>query len=215
MIRLEVIAGADRGQVREIDAGQLRIGRAPEAELQLQDAHLSAEHGLIFREHDHYVYRDLRSTNGSIVVRAGERFPLDGHPQREALLQDGDELLLGDPDSPVVVRCIIAEAAPVESDLTVRVLATRALTELSRLTGEVARSSDVASLYRAVRLLGSQPALSAVLEATAQATLTLLPRATHVAILLEQGQAGEGRLAPACARTRSGDAAPTLSLIHI
>ncbi|MBK6847322.1 MAG: sigma 54-interacting transcriptional regulator [Proteobacteria bacterium] len=205
MIRLDVLEGADRGHVHEADTAQLLIGRVPEADLQLQDAHLSAEHGLIFREQDHYVYRDLRSTNGSVVARGSERLVLDGEPQREALLQDGDELLLGDPSSPVIVRCSIVVAATPEGDLTVRVLATRALADLGRLTGEVARSGDLAALYRAVRLLGSQPELGAVLEATAQATLALLPRATHVAILLEQGQPGEGRLAPACSRARSGE----------
>ncbi|MBK8482033.1 MAG: sigma 54-interacting transcriptional regulator [Proteobacteria bacterium] len=207
MIRLEVLDGAERGRVHEADTRQLLIGRAPEADLRLEDAHLSAEHGLIFREQDRYIYRDLRSTNGSSLARGSERIALDGTGQREVLLQNGDELLLGDPSAPVILRCTIAAAAAPGPDHTVRVHATRALSELGRLTGEVARSSDLATLYRAVRLLDSQPQLSAVLEATAQATLALLPRATHIAILLEEGRPGEGRLVPACARTRGAEPA--------
>ena len=38
----------------------------------ISDYHLSGEHGQIFRENDQYIYRDLRSTNGSRLRRGEE-----------------------------------------------------------------------------------------------------------------------------------------------
>src|SRR5262245_39628196 len=94
MITLEVLQGEQTGRVYELDAAAITIGRAPGNQVVLADYHLSGEHGQIFREDDQYIYRDLRSTNGSRIRRAGADVPLDGN---EAPLRDGDQILLGDP----------------------------------------------------------------------------------------------------------------------
>ena len=79
MITLEVLTGEKAGTVfRELDAPVLTIGRAPTNQVILSDYHLSGEHGQIFREDDRYIYRDLRSTNGSRIFRGGDEVSLDG-----------------------------------------------------------------------------------------------------------------------------------------
>src|SRR6185369_4107929 len=113
MITLEVLTGEKAGTVfRELDAPVLTIGRAPTNQVILSDYHLSGEHGQIFREDDRYIYRDLRSTNGSRILRGPEsdrvELVLDGpggSGRWEAPLVDGDQLLLGSPAEPVVLRC--------------------------------------------------------------------------------------------------------------
>src|SRR5690606_36017463 len=102
MITLEVTSGEASGLVQSFDsdAQLISIGRAPGNRIVLPDFHLSGEHGQIFREDDRYIYRDLKSTNGSRVQRGvnGEvtEVSLDGSDDAwELALEDGDRLLLG------------------------------------------------------------------------------------------------------------------------
>jgi FhaA, N-terminal domain/FHA domain len=64
----------------------LRIGRAVDNEVVLQDERVSRHHGLITVAHGSLVYRDLASANGSY---------LRGEPVSEVALGPGDELTLG------------------------------------------------------------------------------------------------------------------------
>src|SRR5258706_4921824 len=86
MITIEVITGQAAGAVFELDLPVLTIGRSPSNQVVLTDYHLSGEHGQIFREDDRYIYRDLRSTNGSRIMRGnglGEaEIVLDGQPDQ-------------------------------------------------------------------------------------------------------------------------------------
>ena len=106
MITLEIISGALRGARREVGESSLTIGRAPQNHLILPDAHLSSEHGQIFREGETYIYKDLRSTNGSRLLRRdGSLLFVDATHSFEVTLQDVGQLLLGDPVEPVVISC--------------------------------------------------------------------------------------------------------------
>ena len=103
-----------RGQRLEFTAASVNInlGRGPQNQVVLPDYHLSTEHGQIFREDDAYIYKDLRSTNGSRVLRRdGSLVYVDASQGFEVLLHDGDQLLLGDPVEPVVLSCLIAGSA--------------------------------------------------------------------------------------------------------
>src|SRR5438270_2954784 len=104
MITLEVLTGERAGQSFELDLPVLTIGRAPSNQVVLGDYHLSGEHGQIFREDDRYIYRDLKSTNGSRVQRGVTELVLDGSERWEVPLSDGDKILLGNPAEPVVVQ---------------------------------------------------------------------------------------------------------------
>src|SRR5262245_11666702 len=106
MITLEILTGENAGTVFERDKPVVTIGRGPDNDLILSDYHLSSQHGQIFREDDRYIYRDLRSTNGSRIMRGSEELILDGSTNDgvarwEAPLRDGDELILGNPEEPV------------------------------------------------------------------------------------------------------------------
>jgi Nif-specific regulatory protein len=203
MITLEVLTGQSAGAVFELDAPVLTIGRAPTNQVVLSDYHLSTEHGQIFREDDRYIYRDLRSTNGSRIVRDGEEIALDGE-RTEAPLRDGDQLSLGSPAEPVLVACKVridedARFAP-------EVRAQRALAELPEVQLTVERDPvRAAALYSVVKRLGRRGLdLQAVFEGLAEAIFELAPRATHVAIDLADDTAGEARLNTVYARARSG-----------
>jgi Nif-specific regulatory protein len=124
---LEVLSGARRGQRILLKgaepagggaagASSVTLGRAPHNQLILPEEHLSSEHGQVFREGDRYIYKDLRSTNGSRLLRkSGELVYVDERCAFEVPLEDGDQLLLGDPLDPVAVlfrRELPAGSAP-------------------------------------------------------------------------------------------------------
>ena len=79
MIALEVLTGGLRGQRFLLRDASFTIGRAPHNSIVLPDVHLSSEHAQIFREDDKYIFKDLRSTNGSRVQhRDGSLCYVDG-----------------------------------------------------------------------------------------------------------------------------------------
>jgi transcriptional regulator with GAF, ATPase, and Fis domain len=202
MIRLEVIQGQDRGKVFDCDQDKIVIGRGPSATVQLSDYHLSGEHGLLFMEEDQYIYRDLRSTNGSMLLRGQKRVVLDGSDRWETTLEDGDRLLLGDAASPVILLCKVQSgAAATEEDH--RILATRSLTDLPAVAGKMEKGPEVSALYAAVKCLGGRLELGETLEAVKRAVFELVPRATHCSILISEGT-DEARFVPMLARAREG-----------
>ncbi len=208
MITLEVMTGLSAGSVYELDAPVLTIGRAPSNQVVLTDYHLSGEHGQIFREDDRYIYRDLKSTNGSRIQRGTREILLDGSSDDgrwEAPLLDGDKLLLGNPAEPVVVTCRVSleDARFAEKQ---ELIAQRALAELSEVQGKIERDPiRAAALYNMAKKLGRRGLdLTAVFEGLAEAIFELVPRSTHFAIDLADDPAGESRLNTVYARAKSG-----------
>jgi len=177
MIRLEIVQGQERGRVFDCVEERVTIGRAPGQAVQLPDYHLSAEHGLIFREGDRYVYRDLRSTNGSMLIRGQKRVLLDGSDRWEASIEDGDRLLLGDVTSPVILLCKVQELA-LAAEEGHRIIATRSLEDLPEVARELEKGPDVSALYTAIKLLGGRLELKEILESVARGAFDLVPRAS-------------------------------------
>ena len=77
MIRLEVTAGLGRGSRHESTADVVRLGRSADNDVVLPDEHVSGEHARIVYGGERYVLRDLRSTNGTAIVRGDQRLTLD------------------------------------------------------------------------------------------------------------------------------------------
>ena len=204
MIRLEVIQGQDKGRTFAIEKQQTLVGRAANAGLQLNDSHLSGEHGLIFEDSGQYIYRDLRSTNGSMLLRGQKRVLLDGSDRWEAALRDGDRLLLGDATSPVILLCKMDRGADSESDA--RVIARRERSELPDIAQRVEASPDIGALYRAIAQIAGGLDLNQVLEGIASAVFALVGRATHVSLLLADRD-DSARMVPVLARSRSASEA--------
>ncbi|MDB4931959.1 MAG: Sigma-54-dependent Fis family transcriptional regulator [Myxococcaceae bacterium] len=103
MIRLVVEQGEAKGRVFEQDQEEITLGRAPNADLLLPDWHVSGSHGVISVEGDHVRYRDLKSTNGSRVLRGKQTISVDSTVGFEVALKNGDRLQLGDHERPVLV----------------------------------------------------------------------------------------------------------------
>ena len=201
MIRLEVVQGQDVGRVFESGDEKITLGRAPNVTIQLSDFHLSGEHGMIFQEGDQFIYRDLRSTNGSMLLRGQKRVVLDGADRWETIVKDGDRLLLGDAASPVILLCKLSAAGAEEEQA--RIIVERPISELSEVADKVEQGPDISALYAAIKSVGGRLDLGETLDAVASAVFDLVPMATYTSILLCEGS-DETRFVPMLARAREG-----------
>lgn len=190
MIVLELLQGSSARSLYELRAGVVTLGRAATNTVVITDYHLSGEHGQIVREGDGYVYRDLRSTNGSVVDRGGQRLAVDATRRFELGLAHGDLLLLGDPKNPVSIRVRILPGAGAAArdggdELGERLIASRSIVDLPAVTDQLEHDPVGAlRVYKALQKLGGRLDQSACVEACVEAMFELLPRATHVAVLL-------------------------------
>ncbi|HET6610724.1 MAG TPA: sigma 54-interacting transcriptional regulator [Kofleriaceae bacterium] len=203
MIVLEILSGTARGRRFELADAVISIGRAETNAVILPDYHLSGEHGQIFCEGDQLIYRDLRSTNGSAVERGPDKLVVDASVHWEVVLHDGDRLCLGDPKAPVTVAVAVTEAAADRSaDAEDRLIASRSIIDLPAVTHRMEGDPAIAlKIYKALSPLTSRLDMAATLDAVCDATFELLPRATHVSILL-RSEVDADRFTIAAARTR-------------
>ena len=147
------------------------------------------------------MFRDLRSTNGSAIERAGQRLPVDATARWEMALVDGDILLLGNRADPVRIAVRIGEEA--DEELGDRLVASRSIMDLPQVTDQIEgrEPAEALRIYKALQPLGARLEPTEVIEACVEATFELLPKATHVAILL-RSESDKDRFALAVSRQR-------------
>jgi Nif-specific regulatory protein len=219
VIVLEILHGTASQRLHRIlvNGGTATIGRSPQGTVVLSDFHLSGDHAQITQVGDHYVFRDLRSTNGSAVERDGRRITVDAAARWEVTLAHGDILLLGNPAAPVRIAVRIGdESAKHAEDLGDRLIASRSIMDLPAVAGQIEGGdpADALRIYKSLQPLGARLEPSAAIEAVVEATFQLLARATHVAVLL-RSETDRDRFALAMSRERPGgshDARPANAL---
>ena len=89
--------GRERSATLETAADAVRIGRAPENEIQVVSPYISRRHAEVRLHAEGALFRDLNSTSGSYI---------DGRRIMEALLRPGDAVRLGSPDG---IRLVVQE----------------------------------------------------------------------------------------------------------
>jgi Nif-specific regulatory protein len=209
VIVLEILHGTATQRLHRITStgGATTIGRSPASTVVVSDFHLSGDHAQITRAGDHFVFRDLRSTNGSAVERDGQRLPVDAAARWEVALVDGDVLLLGNHHDPVRIAVRIGDDADDAGDLGDRLIASRSIMNLPAVADQIERDpGEALRVYKALQPLGARLEPGEVIEACITATFELLPRATHVAILL-RSDSDKDRFALAVSRERTKDPA--------
>jgi transcriptional regulator with GAF, ATPase, and Fis domain len=202
VIVLEILNGTATQRLHRVLAsgGTATIGRSPASTVIVTDYHLSGDHAQITQIGDHFVFRDLRSTNGSAIERDARRIPVDAAARWEVALADGDFILLGNPANPVRIAVRIGDEA--EEDLGDRLIASRSIMDLPQVADQI-EGDPVGALrvYKALQPLGARLEPAEVIEATVAASFELLMRATHVAILL-RSDSDKDRFALAVSRER-------------
>jgi len=210
VLTLEIVHGTSASAAYELAAAVITLGRAATNTIVLTDYHLSGEHAQIVHHGTGYRFRDLRSTNGSAIERAGARTSVDAKAGHELALQSGDLLLLGDPRSPVILRVswpAPSEADAEEAELANRLIATRSIVDLPAVRDQVESDPQSAlRVYKALQPLSGRLDQAAVLDAIADAMFEIVPIATHVTVLL-RAESDKDRFTLAMQRER-GDGGP-------
>ncbi len=214
MLTLEIIEGESRGQVYKFEDYSVSVGRAEGNSLRLTDYHLSGQHLSVFLDGESWVVRDLRSTNGSQLRRDNTLTAIASGQNFESTLRTGDQLLLGDPDSPVVIRVTLPIAKAIrEEDLGDSLIASRSIGDLPGVKTRVNRDPEWAiRVYTSLQPLSTRMELGTLLEAVINSVFELLPSSTNAAILLRSDSDAD-RFTLALARKRSDDAGRTMLTI--
>ena len=95
---MRVESGFYEGLEWPLDRASTVIGRGRTADLVLSEATISRAHALLGFKGDQPFFQDLGSTNGTLV---------NGVPEQQADLKEGDELLMGR----LILRIVVSEAA--------------------------------------------------------------------------------------------------------
>jgi transcriptional regulator with GAF, ATPase, and Fis domain len=214
VIRLEVTRGQLVGTTIDPTSDIIRIGRAEGNDLVVPDTHISSEHAKIVFSSEKYVLVDQRSTNGTAILRGGDRILLDDAINRETALEDGDVIELGSQDRIVHVAVRIREDAD-----DARVFAMKKIEELVPRATIVERDdARLRHLYEALKRIGSAQDLSEVLVAICESSFALVPLATHVTLILRDDEEESARppnasgYVPVMTRVRGQDAPPSQAI---
>jgi Nif-specific regulatory protein len=193
MILLEVTLGLARGSRHESGARVIRLGRAPGNDFVLPDEHVSGEHASIHVRDPGdagYVLRDLRSTNGTAVVRGPARIALDEGNGREVALEPGDVVELGRGEAIVRLAITLEDAAGERDDAPgAHVLAARKFDDLVRVESTIERDDGrLRALYEAQKRIGQAEDVKSVVVAICEGAFALVPGATHVTVVLREDE---------------------------
>ena len=205
MIVLEVVNGDAQGHVFKTEDSVVTLGRADVNSFILSDYHLSSQHGRIYLDGDQFIYRDLRSTNGSTIRRGEDEFVVDAGVDWEITLHSGDEILLGDPSDPVVLKVEVSDVElPDSAELGDKLIASRSIIDLPKVADRVEHDpASALRIYKSLAPLSRCVDMSETLNTIVDATYQLLARATHCAILV-RSDADKDRFTVALARARDG-----------
>ena len=183
MLILEVLQGQAAGRVFEIGADACTIGRAPSNDVVIEDMHVSGEHARIVVGAERTTLTDLRSTNGTAIVRGGERLVL-GTETPSAELATGDVVELGSGESVTHLRVTLGD----EADTSVFV-AVKRLDEVEPAAAIIEQDPGrLSALYASQKRIGAATDLDRVLIEVADAALALVPGATHVTVVLRDDE---------------------------
>ncbi len=203
-IVLEVVTGDAQGRVQESTGQAITLGRADDNSVMLSDYHLSSQHARVYHDGNHFIFNDLRSTNGSVVRRGKSTFVIDANVGWEITLHSDDVICLGDPTEPVEIRIQLhAEEDTAAGQLGDKLIASRSIIDLPAVADRVEHDpASALRIYKSLAPLRLAVDMTETLDAVVDATYSLLPRATHVAILL-RSDADKDRFTVALARARN------------
>jgi Nif-specific regulatory protein len=144
MLLLEVTQGLSAGRAFELSEEVIRIGRAPSNDVIFEDQHVSGEHARIITSGERVVLQDLRSTNGTTLVRRDQRLRLS--PERSSIeLETGDLVELGSGDSLTSFRVALTD----DGD-SPRVVSMKRLEELAPAAAAIECDPSALSAFYAV-----------------------------------------------------------------
>jgi len=179
--------------------GTIGLGTSSESDVHLSDPFVSRRHGQLVLAGGNWVYRDLGSTNGSVVQRSGEDMSLTrSDPDIE--LESGDLILVGRS----VLRFQPGEEA-VAGIPEHTLIASRSLADLeASRRRRLASVDDLGLAYQWEKDIGLAFEPERMVDAVLQAMLRAFPAATDVVLVLVEKETLRPRRQVARVRGEAG-----------
>lgn len=212
-VKLTVVSGPDLGKVASFDKEHITIGRDVHNDFVLTDGFVSNWHSELLREQSSFVYYDLRSRHGSLVLIDDVSINLhDSNHVRHVRVVDGSEIQVG---STLMRLEIVAtneseDDAPTfkprGSDEKYITAAHRPIEDWTRNLGS--KDTRLEILLRLANQLNSLNRIEEILDLIVGATFEAFPAANFFAIsLMDEGS----DLTPFITRNRHGSPDDTQS----
>ena len=209
----------------------VRVGRGDTNDASLESFGVSRQHGEIDTRGgpDGVVYRDLGSSNGSVVRRGAERFAVDESVGRSVSLRDGDELLLGPSEDLTVLSVRIVGAAPAAvrssgaagsasglpdsivqlASGSATVIGVNRIDDVAQISRRVEDDPEaLRSLYALLKGVSGARDTRGLFDALSGLVLDAFAGATRITVYL-RGAGDDGEFTPLLARERVGGAVAT------
>lgn len=87
-LKISVLAGANKGLIKQFTNFPISIGRLPDSDIQLIDLFVSRRHCAIYEDNSVLTISDLKSTNKTILNKKVIDSP--------TLIKNGDKLIIGE-----------------------------------------------------------------------------------------------------------------------
>jgi transcriptional regulator with GAF, ATPase, and Fis domain len=176
-------------RVYRFNKGTIRLGRVDGNDLVLAVSHISSRHAQIRFQDGQYVFSDLDSTNGSLVLREGKRILLGSSGEPEVALRHGDELILGDIDSPIRLMVAIESKPPLAHSNTI--VASRDIANRTDLASRISSDKEaVQAIFRLVSAITVSTDRQDVLQYIADSSLDAIPEAVDALVVLNETKKG-------------------------
>lgn len=202
MIQVSVSSGEQAGQRFEFDQDVVTVGRAPDNDVVLAEPYVSGHHLRIIRGPIRTLVEDLRSTRGTTVVRDHERIRLDVADALSIEIDSACIIEIGADGERTVLDVKLLEQEEA------RVVSMRRIDEIGPAGEGLERDlNTLQKLYAVQKRLGAAGDLDDVLQAICDGAMELLPRATHVTVILrdDDEETQEAVYVPVLTRLRGRD----------
>jgi 3',5'-cyclic-nucleotide phosphodiesterase len=198
MIRLTVISGPDAGKKASYRARQVTIGRGPNNDFALRDGLVSQNHGEIWLDTDHHVYRDLKSRHGTLLRLGDSTVNLhDRNEAAEVSIPEQVHLIVG--ETLIHVEARVDERSDVSSGISdlldghshpdqshpggAERVVKRATESLDAVTKRlITRDPRLVSIFKLSRSLNTVTELDEILQLIVDTTFEAFPAANFFAI---------------------------------
>jgi adenylate cyclase len=205
MLRLNQIG--DTKKVFEISKEKefLSIGREEKNNIIIEnDSNVSRQHGEVFLKDGNYYYKDLGSTNGTIIIRKEKKIFLDGEQLCQIGLKDKDILICG--DTAFLIETDVKEKEGIElfeeSDSTKTIILSQNVQDIDRIKSSVHfEGKTLETLYEMCTYLQSTLDINTVLDNIGNAILKVIEKCENVFVIL--GEITSPDIAPIFYKSRN------------
>ena len=175
-MKIKVSIPLNHSQPRLLEGSMFTVGRVEGNDIVIPNAKISSRHGRFVAREDALIFEDLNSRNGSLVERQGQRQVIA--PESPAILKEGDKLLLGDLQNPIIIEIQEIESGAGQAAATV--VASRSVIDDLPVLHQFKEPDKQNALFVLLRNCSGLNNPDAVFEESGKTILSVFPQATVV-----------------------------------